>query len=122
MTAVIPLDGQQGKEAEQRRPAVPQHVRVRNLRIRLASFGIVATTIATLAIPVAPGWILFAAVLFVVGALDSVVDVAQNAQIWSGSFDAAFSAGELSEEEARDAVQEVLARFPDRASADRPHP
>jgi len=46
---------------------------------RVASFGIVATTIATLAIPVAPGWILFAAVLFVVGALDSVVDVAQNA-------------------------------------------
>jgi signal transduction histidine kinase len=42
VTAVIPLDGQQGKEAEQRRPAVPQHVRVRNLRIRLASFGIVA--------------------------------------------------------------------------------
>jgi MFS family permease len=46
---------------------------------RVASFGIVLTTIATLAIPVAPGWILFGAVLFVVGALDSVVDVAQNA-------------------------------------------
>jgi MFS family permease len=41
---------------------------------RVASFGIVLTTIATLAIPVAPGWILFGAVLFVVGALDSVVD------------------------------------------------
>lgn len=48
-----------------------------------------------------------------------IVDVAQKAQIWSGSFDAAFSSGELSEEEARDAVQEVLAKFPDRASADR---
>jgi MFS family permease len=46
---------------------------------RVASFGIVLTTIATLAIPVAPGWILFGAVLFVVGALDSGVDVAQNA-------------------------------------------
>ncbi|MET0418856.1 MAG: MFS transporter [Actinoplanes sp.] len=46
---------------------------------RLASFGIVLTTLATLAIPFAPHWVAFAAVLFVVGALDSVVDVAQNA-------------------------------------------
>jgi MFS family permease len=46
---------------------------------RVASFGIVVTTMATLAIPLAPGWVLFGAVLFVVGALDSVVDVAMNA-------------------------------------------
>ena len=42
VTAVMPLDGQPGEPAEQRRPAVPQHVRMRNLRIRLACLGIVA--------------------------------------------------------------------------------
>ncbi|MET8907885.1 MFS transporter [Micromonospora sp. NPDC004551] len=46
---------------------------------RVAAFGIVVTTIATLAIPVAPHWAAFGGVLFVVGALDAVVDVAQNA-------------------------------------------
>jgi MFS family permease len=46
---------------------------------RVAAFGIVVTTAGTLVIPVAPNWITFGAVLFVVGALDSVVDVAQNA-------------------------------------------
>lgn len=46
---------------------------------RVAAFGIVATTIATLAIPIAPHWAAFGAVLFAVGALDAVVDVAQNA-------------------------------------------
>ncbi|GLY22096.1 MFS transporter [Micromonospora sp. NBRC 101691] len=46
---------------------------------RLAAFGIVVTTVATLAIPAAPNWFALGAVLFVVGALDSVVDVAQNA-------------------------------------------
>ncbi|MFY1692251.1 MFS transporter [Plantactinospora sp. WMMB782] len=46
---------------------------------RVAAFGIVTTTIATLAIPVAPNWIAFGAVLLVVGALDAIVDVAQNA-------------------------------------------
>ncbi|HEX8346885.1 MAG TPA: MFS transporter [Actinoplanes sp.] len=46
---------------------------------RVAAFGIVLTTIVTLAIPVAPHWIAFGAVLLVVGALDAVVDVAQNA-------------------------------------------
>ncbi|XTZ17521.1 MFS transporter [Micromonospora echinospora] len=45
----------------------------------LAAFGIVVTTVATLAIPAAPNWLALGAVLFVVGALDSVVDVAQNA-------------------------------------------
>jgi MFS family permease len=46
---------------------------------RVAAFGIVVTTAVTLLIPVAPTWVAFGAVLFVVGALDSVVDVAQNA-------------------------------------------
>ncbi|MER7619437.1 MFS transporter, partial [Nonomuraea wenchangensis] len=46
---------------------------------RVAAFGIVITTLATLAIPFAPNWIAFGAALFVVGALDAVVDVAQNA-------------------------------------------
>ncbi|WP_239163336.1 MFS transporter [Paractinoplanes rishiriensis] len=46
---------------------------------RVAAHGIVATTLATLTIPFAPHWLLFGAALFVVGALDSVVDVAQNA-------------------------------------------
>ncbi|MEU6797623.1 MFS transporter [Nonomuraea wenchangensis] len=46
---------------------------------RVAAFGIVVTTLATLAIPFAPNWIVFGGALFVVGALDAVVDVAQNA-------------------------------------------
>lgn len=46
---------------------------------RVAAFGIVTTAIATLAIPIAPHWVAFGAVLVVVGALDAVVDVAQNA-------------------------------------------
>ncbi|WP_434742096.1 MFS transporter [Micromonospora sp. SH-82] len=46
---------------------------------RVASFGIVVTTVATLAVPVAPHWTALAAALFVVGSLDAVVDVAQNA-------------------------------------------
>jgi MFS family permease len=46
---------------------------------RVAAFGIVITTIATLAIPAVPHWTVFGAVLFVVGALDAIVDVAQNA-------------------------------------------
>jgi MFS family permease len=46
---------------------------------RVSAFGIVLTTLVTLLIPVAPHWVAFAAVLFVVGALDAVVDVAQNA-------------------------------------------
>lgn len=44
-----------------------------------------------------------------------VVDVAKNAQVWSGSIDATFERGELSEEEARKAAEIVLAKFPDRA-------
>ncbi|OJF14789.1 MFS transporter [Couchioplanes caeruleus] len=46
---------------------------------RVAAFGIVVTTVATLAIPLAPHWAVFGAVLFVIGALDAIVDVAQNA-------------------------------------------
>ncbi|MEU4540722.1 MFS transporter [Streptosporangium sp. NPDC023825] len=46
---------------------------------RVAAFGIVATTVATLVIAVTPNWIAFGGALFVVGALDAVVDVAQNA-------------------------------------------
>ncbi|GAA2879818.1 MFS transporter [Actinoplanes cyaneus] len=46
---------------------------------RVASAGIVLTAVATLGIPFAPHWLVLAAVLFVVGALDSIVDVAQNA-------------------------------------------
>ena len=45
-----------------------------------------------------------------------VVDVAQNAQIWSGTVDATFQGGELSEEEAAEAVRVILAEFPDRAA------
>ncbi|MCO8271124.1 MFS transporter [Actinoplanes sp. TRM 88003] len=46
---------------------------------RTASFGIVLLTLATLLIPIAPHWTVFAGALFVVGALDSIIDVAQNA-------------------------------------------
>ncbi|MEV4009795.1 MFS transporter [Nonomuraea angiospora] len=46
---------------------------------RVASLGIVVTTVATLFIPLVPNWVAFGGVLFVVGALDAVVDVAQNA-------------------------------------------
>ncbi|MEU4514967.1 MFS transporter [Nonomuraea wenchangensis] len=46
---------------------------------RTAVSGTVLTTLAILAIPFAPNWIVFGGVLFVVGALDAVVDVAQNA-------------------------------------------
>lgn len=45
---------------------------------RLAAFGVVLTTITTLAIPFAPNGFGLAAALFVFGALDSVIDVAQN--------------------------------------------
>ncbi|MET8050215.1 MFS transporter [Streptosporangium sp. NPDC005286] len=46
---------------------------------RVAAFGIVVTTLATLVIPFAPNWVALGGALFVVGALDAVVDVAQNA-------------------------------------------
>nr|BFE79579.1 hypothetical protein GCM10020093_021800 [Planobispora longispora] len=46
---------------------------------RVAAFGILLTTIAILAVPVAPNWIALGGALCVAGALDAVVDVAQNA-------------------------------------------
>ncbi|MEO3810960.1 MFS transporter [Sphaerisporangium sp. B11E5] len=46
---------------------------------RVAALGIVLLAAATLTVPFAPNWVAFAAVLFVVGALDAVIDVAQNA-------------------------------------------
>ena len=45
---------------------------------RVAALGIVLLAASTLAIPVAPGWVVFAAVIGVVGALDALIDVAQN--------------------------------------------
>jgi hypothetical protein len=44
-----------------------------------------------------------------------VIDSAKNAQVWSGSVDAAFDSAELSEAEAQDLVDAVLARYPDRS-------
>lgn len=46
-----------------------------------------------------------------------VIDTAKNAQVWSGSFDAAFRGAELTEDEALAAVKKVLAKFPDRTTA-----
>ncbi|GAA3014094.1 MFS transporter [Actinokineospora diospyrosa] len=46
---------------------------------RVAAWGIVALSVAVVAIGLAPGWLPLAAALFTAGALDSVVDVAQNA-------------------------------------------
>ena len=43
-----------------------------------------------------------------------VIDAAKNAQIWSGSVDATFKAPELTEDEAREVVEHVLAEFPNR--------
>ncbi|GAA1655665.1 MFS transporter [Actinoplanes couchii] len=45
---------------------------------RLAAFGVVLTTITSLAIPFAPNAVALGAVLFVFGAVDSIIDVAQN--------------------------------------------
>ena len=46
---------------------------------RVAALGIVALAASTLAIPFAPNWLALAGVLVVIGALDAIVDVAQNA-------------------------------------------
>jgi Domain of unknown function (DUF4136) len=45
-----------------------------------------------------------------------IVDVAQNAQIWSGSVDVGLHGREISDEEANEAVGLILGKFPDRAS------
>ncbi|WP_308123403.1 MFS transporter [Modestobacter marinus] len=47
---------------------------------RVASVGLVLLAVALWAVAVAPNWGLLAVALFVAGALDAVVDVAQNAQ------------------------------------------
>lgn len=44
-----------------------------------------------------------------------VIDVAANAQIWSGSLDATFAGAELSEQEADAVVAEILSKLPDGA-------
>ena len=44
-----------------------------------------------------------------------IVDVASNAQIWSGSVDVGLHGQEIGEEEANEAVGLILAEFPDRA-------
>lgn len=44
-----------------------------------------------------------------------VIDANKNAQVWSGSLDAGFSSTELSDEDAKAAVEKVLAQYPDRA-------
>gem|GEM_PF-687129 len=43
-----------------------------------------------------------------------VIDAEKNAQIWSGTVEASVSERELSDEDARKLVKEILARFPDR--------
>lgn len=43
-----------------------------------------------------------------------VVDVAKNAQIWSGSLEASFAGAELTEEEAAELVKTILDRYPNR--------
>ena len=41
-----------------------------------------------------------------------VIDVASNAQLWSGSLDASFASRELTQEEADAVVERILAQFP----------
>jgi hypothetical protein len=45
-----------------------------------------------------------------------VVDVAQNAQIWSGTVDVGIRGQEISDEDADEAVRVILEKFPDRAA------
>ena len=46
---------------------------------RVASYGLVLLAAAVACLPVAPGWAALAGLMLVVGAVDAVVDVAQNA-------------------------------------------
>nr|WP_307844438.1 MFS transporter [Actinotalea solisilvae] len=46
---------------------------------RVAAFGLVGSAVAVAVVPLAPGWGALAAVLLLAGALDAVIDVAQNA-------------------------------------------
>ncbi len=43
-----------------------------------------------------------------------IIDSAKNAQVWSGSVDAAFDSAEISVKEANELVRGVLAKYPDR--------
>ena len=43
-----------------------------------------------------------------------VIDATKNAQVWSGSVDAAFDSAELTDEDAKAVVEQVLAKYPDR--------
>ena len=45
-----------------------------------------------------------------------IVDVAQNAQVWSGSVDVGIQGKQISDEEADEAVRVILEKFPDRAA------
>jgi hypothetical protein len=45
-----------------------------------------------------------------------IVDVTQNAQIWSGSVDVGIQGKQISDEEADEAVRVILEKFPDHAS------
>jgi hypothetical protein len=45
-----------------------------------------------------------------------VVDVAKNAQVWSGSVDVGIEAQQISDDEADQAVRVILEKFPDRAA------
>ena len=47
-----------------------------------------------------------------------VIDVAKNAQGWSGALDASFDNADLTPEQASEAVKAVLAKFPDASNAD----
>ncbi|MBX9247089.1 MFS transporter, partial [Actinotalea ferrariae] len=46
---------------------------------RVAAFGLVGSAVAVACLPLAPVWAVLAAVMLVAGALDAVIDVAQNA-------------------------------------------
>ena len=45
-----------------------------------------------------------------------VVDVAKNAQVWSGTMDVDIQAQQISDEEADEAVRAILEKFPDRVA------
>lgn len=49
-----------------------------------------------------------------------VIDVASNAQIWSGTLDTDFRAGGITQEEADAVVREILSQFPNRIAAPEP--
>ncbi len=43
-----------------------------------------------------------------------VIDAAKNAQVWSGTVDAGFDAAEISDAKAKQIVEQILAKYPDR--------